>query len=449
MSLISQSTLAQAQIASLPGANLFSRPEAGERILIVDDEEPVCKLFSECLSERYICQQAESTQEALSYLAETDYALVITDVIMPGLSGIELLRKIIEKYPYTAVIMASGVDRPQRALDAVRLGAFDYLIKPCDLEVLELTVERALERRTLMLNTRQYKLDLEARNAELVRGKAELERLQAQIIHSEKMASLGHLAAGIAHELNNPVGFIYGNMDILNESVGGLTELLNYYDTAELNETVASGAARIKERIDYRATLEDLSSIVADCRDGAQRIRDIVQNLRTFSRLDEAEFKKTDIHEGINSTIRLLSRYYSSDNITLIREYGELPLVDAFSGQLNQVWMNLLVNAAQAVSGEGGEVRITTQVVEESVVVSIEDTGCGISPEHLNRIFDPFYTTKPVGEGTGLGLSISFGIVERHGGTIKVQSRPGEGTTFTITLPIDIRVSSVDENNQQ
>jgi signal transduction histidine kinase len=336
--------------------------------------------------------------------------------------------------------MASGVNQPQRTLDAMRIGAFDYLIKPCDLNVLELTVERALERRTLMLNARQYKRDLESRNNELARGKAELERLQAQIVHSEKMASLGQLAAGIAHELNNPVGFIYGNMDLLNRTIAGLTQLLNYYDKVELDETATLGAEQIKAQIDYPATLHDLSSIVCDCRDGAQRIRDIVQNLRTFSRLDEAEFTKSDIHEGIDSTIRLLSRYYSSDNITLIREYGDLPPIDAFSGQLNQVWMNLLVNAAQAVGGKDGEVRVSTRVEAESVVIAIRDSGAGILPEHLNRIFDPFYTTKPVGEGTGLGLSISFGIVERHGGTISVDTRLNEGTTFTVTLPIHIRL---------
>lgn len=409
--------------------------------MIVDDEETVRRLFAACLSARYDCAEAASTKEALAALAESDFALVITDMIMPGLSGVELLRKIVEIYPYTAVIMVSGINQPQRALDAVRLGAFDYLIKPCDLDVLEITVERALERRTLMRNARRYKLDLEARNAELASGKAELERLQAQIIHSEKMASLGQLAAGIAHELNNPVGFIYGNMDVLNDCIGGLTRLLSYYDKAELPASISAGAARLKDEIDYEATLEDLSSIVADCRDGAQRIRDIVQNLRTFSRLDEAEFKKTDVHEGIDSTVRLLSRYYSSDNITLIRNYGTLPPIDAFSGQLNQVWMNLLVNAAQAVGGKegGGEVSITTTAFEETVVVAIKDTGGGISPEHLNRIFEPFYTTKSVGEGTGLGLSISFGIVERHGGSIKVDSEINKGTTFSVTLPIHIK----------
>lgn len=418
-----------------------------ERVLIVDDEEPVRKVFDACLSSRYACETAESVNEALALLAEKEFAVVITDIIIPGISGIELLRKIIETYPYTAVIMVSGVDRTQRALDAVRLGAFDYLIKPCDLDVLELTVERALERRTLLLNARQYKLDLEMRNSELARGKNELERLQAQIIHSEKMASLGQLAAGIAHELNNPVGFIYGNMDILNQCTNGLTNLLNYYDDAALPAEVVAGADVIKEKIDYHASLEDLTSIIGDCRDGAQRIRDIVQNLRTFSRLDEAESTKSDIHEGIDSTIRLLSRYYSADNITLRRDYGELPPVDAYFGQLNQVWMNLLVNAAQSVSQKGGEVLIATRLSGDSVSVAIKDTGSGIAPEHLNRIFDPFYTTKPVGEGTGLGLSISFGIVERHKGTIQVESQPGAGTTFTVTLPVNITVGDENQEN--
>ncbi len=420
------------------GSFLSFDREAKERVLIVDDEESVRNVFSECLSPRYDCRTAESVNEALGYLAGSEFAVVITDIIIPGISGIELLRKIIENYPYTAVIMVSGVDRTQRALDAVRLGAFDYLIKPCDLDVLELTVERALERRTLLLNARQYKLDLEARNSELARGKAELERLQAQIAHSEKMASLGQLAAGIAHELNNPVGFIYGNMDILNQCTNGLTDLLNYYDKAVLPADVAAGASAIKEKIDYHASLEDLTSIIGDCSDGARRIRDIVQNLRTFSRLDEAEFTKSDVHEGIDSTIRLLSRYYSADNIRLVRDYGELPPVDAFSGQLNQVWMNLLVNAAQAVSAKGGEVRVVTRHSGESISVTVSDTGGGIAPERVNRIFDPFYTTKPVGEGTGLGLSITFGIVERHKGTIEVKSKPGAGTSFIVTIPVNI-----------
>jgi signal transduction histidine kinase len=309
------------------------------------------------------------------------------------------------------------------------------------MDVLELTVERALERRNLLLSARQHKLDLQARNEELALEKAKLERLQAQMVQHEKMASLGQLAAGIAHELNNPVGFVYGNMEILNQYMGDLKKLLGFYEGVELSEPEKREVSLIKEQIHYQSLLEDLNSIINDSRDGAERIRGIVQNLRTFSRLDEAEFLKTDVHEGINSTVRLLSGYFKSDNIKLFRDFGALPPIYAYSSQLNQVWMNLLVNAAQAVSPEGGAVRITTRSQGETVVVLISDTGQGIPAGNLNRIFDPFFTTKPVGEGTGLGLSISFSIIERHQGTIEVKSLVNYGSTFKVTLPVNIKAS--------
>lgn len=432
-----QNVLNQSHVAT-------SGEDAETRILIVDDEEPIRRLFKDCLSERYTCDTAPSVEAALALLLESEYAVVLTDMLMPGLSGVELLRKVVELYPDTAVIMATGVDRTQRARDAMRLGAFDYLIKPCELDVLEMSVERALERRALVLNARQYKQDLETRNLELARRKAELERLQAQIIHSEKMASLGQLVAGIAHELNNPVGFIYGNLDLLGQGNADLIKLLNYYDTVALPPDAQADIERLKEEIAYEDLLQDSGSIIADCRHGAERIRDIVENLRTFSRLNESALKKCDIHEGIDSTMRLLSRYYSADNITVVRDYGKIPLVDGDMGQLNQVWMNLLVNAAQAVGANEGEVRIKTRAEGETVVISFTDTGCGISPEKINRIFDPFFTTKAVGEGTGLGLSISFGVVERHRGKLAVESQPGVGTTFTVTLPVDNQASEDD-----
>jgi signal transduction histidine kinase len=419
-----------------PAAEPTAVDDADGRILIVDDEEPIRKLFAGCLGERYTCVTAAEAQEALLRLASEDFALVIADVQMPGLNGVELLRRVTEYFPDTAVVMVSGIDRTQRVLDAVRLGAYDYLIKPCDLGVLELTVERALERRKLLRDGKRYKKDLEKQNKELARSKAELERLQAQIVHSEKMASLGQLAAGVAHELNNPAGFIYGNMEILRACAAGLERLLSFYDAAQLPMSLTAQVKAIKEEIDYENSLEDLKSIIADCHSGAERIRDVVQNLRLFSRLDEAEFKKVELHEGIESTIRLLSQYYGSGRITLERDYAELPPVDCYAGQLNQVWMNLLTNAAQAIGVEG-KVRVATRRENEMVVVSISDTGGGIAPEDLKKIFDPFFTTKRVGEGTGLGLSITYGIIERHGGSISVKSRPGEGTTFTLAIPID------------
>jgi two-component system NtrC family sensor kinase len=417
-------------------AHPASAEESESRILIVDDEEPVRKLFAHCLNERYSCVTAQDAQEALERLASEPFALVITDVQMPGLSGVELLRKINEHYPDTAVVMASGMDRTQRVLDAIRLGAYDYLIKPCDLDVLELTVERALERRMLLRDGKRYQQELEKHNVELARRKSELELLQAQMVHTEKMASLGQLAAGIAHELNNPAGFIYGNMEILRTCAAGLERLLKFYDNAELPALLAVEIDAIKKEIDYKHSLEDLSSIISDCYGGAERIRDVVQNLRLFSRLDEAEFKKVDLHEGLESTIRLLSQYYGAGRIPLERDYADLPSVDCYAGQLNQVWMNLLVNAAQAISHEG-KVHVMTRRENKLAVVSISDTGIGIAPEHMKNIFDPFFTTKPVGEGTGLGLSITYGIIERHGGHINIESRLGEGTTATVAIPIN------------
>ena len=333
----------------------------------------------------------------------------------------------------------SSVDRPQRTLDAVRLGAFDYLIKPCDDDVLGFTVDRALEHRRLLLDAKKYKVDLEARNDELIRGKKQLERLQAQIIQNEKMASIGQLAAGIAHELNNPVGFLYGNLDVLEKSVKDLISVVRAYEAAELPPVDAGAIERLKEAVKFKHTLSDLDSVIADCREGAVRVRDIVQNLRTFSRLDEAELKRADIHEGIDSTIRILSRYFSNGNIAIVRDYGDVPQIDVFAAKLNQVWMNLLANAAQAIGAMNGMVRIETRADERFVTVAISDSGCGIGPGEMGKIFDPFFTTKAVGEGTGLGLSISFGIIEDHGGEIKVESEPGKGTTFKVILPKNLR----------
>lgn len=409
---------------------------AEQRILVVDDEAIVRTIFSSFLEDKYPCDTASSSDEALALLAKTTYALVMSDIQMPGRNGVELLREIRSRYPDTAVIMVSGIDRPQRIRDALHQGAVDYLTKPCDMDVLGFSVDRALERRELMLTTRSYRADLERQNLELASSKAQLERLQAQIVHSEKMAGLGQLAAGVAHELNNPAGFIYGNMDLIRGYLGRLELMLSIYERVNLPAADAAELAITKLEIGYDKLLPDLRSMIADCVEGAERIRDVVKNLRLFSRLDDGEFKRIDLHENIDSTIRLLSGYYGSGRIRLVREYGELPLVNCYAGQLNQVWTNLLVNAAQAIKNTG-EVKISSRVAGTAAVITISDTGGGIDPVHLRKIFDPFFTTKPVGEGTGLGLSISYGIIEKHGGTIKAESVPGAGTTFRVSIPID------------
>ena len=437
---------AEISSAKEPGDSTFSSQSSFEngyaeehdhRILIVDDDAAVRGVYATYLGETYSCETAGDAQEALEILARERFALVLTDIQMPGLGGTELLRRIIERYPGTAVIMISGVDRTQRVIDAMRVGASDYLLKPCDLDVLSVCVERALEHRILLRNARHYKLELETRNAELAHQKAEMVRLQSQILHAEKMVSLGLLAAGVAHELNNPAGFIVGNVQLMQEYIEHLKQYLTACGGAVLPSNGDAKLESVKEQFDCPHIVSELESILSDCQLGAERIRDVVQNLRLFSRLDEAEIKRVDLNQGLEATLRLLSTYYKRGNIELQRDYGDLPPVNCYAAQLNQVWMNLLVNAAQAIGNQPGKVRIMTRCQDSTVTVSIKDTGPGIIPENLKRIFDPFFTTKPVGEGTGLGLSISHSIIEKHRGSINVDNVPGEGTTFTITLPID------------
>ena len=289
----------------------------------------------------------------------------------------------------------------------------------------------------LLRNASRYKQDLEHRNAELAHQKREMERLQAQVLQAEKMASLGQLAAGVAHELNNPAGFIYSNIDLLKGYIERLKRCLLDYDGLALAPEAAQQVRAIKKEIDYDNMVGELDSILSDCHVGAERIRDVVQNLRLFSRLDEPAVTRMDLNEGIEATVRLLPGYYRSGSIRLVRDYGDVPQVNCYAAQLNQVWMNLLVNAAHAIDSAEGEVRITTRCDGKTVVVTVSDTGAGITSGQLSKIFDPFFTTKPIGEGTGLGLSISHGIVERHGGKIEVESAPGLGTTFTVSLPVD------------
>ena len=252
---------------------------------------------------------------------------------------------------------------------------------------------------------------------------------QSSLIHSAKMASLGQLVAGVAHELNNPIGFIYSNMVHLRDYVNKLLKVL------DVAENKPQDLAKIKEEVEYSYVVEDLNKLIASCEDGARRTRDIVLGLRNFSRLDEAQLKRVDLHEGIRNTLRLLAGELKN-RIKVHEDYGKLPEVRCYVSQLNQVFMNIVSNAAQAIPGEG-EIWIKTWREGEWACISIKDTGPGISQDDIDKIFDPFFTTKPVGRGTGLGLSISYGIVQKHGGEIIVKSKKGQGTEFVVRVPVD------------
>ncbi|AYZ64555.1 histidine kinase [Burkholderia multivorans] len=264
----------------------------------------------------------------------------------------------------------------------------------------------------------------------------ELEETHVQLLQSEKLASIGQLAAGVAHEINNPIGFVSANLNTLKTWVRGLLDVVAAHEAAlprhDAETRVALTAAERAADIDY--IRGEIATLIDESIDGTMRVRRIVQDLRDFSRPGSDEWSVVDIHAGLESTLNVVHNElkYKAD---VVREYGDVPRVECLPSQLNQVFMNLLVNAAQAIPGRG-VITIRTTSDGDYVTIAISDTGKGMPPDVMRRIFDPFFTTKPVGQGTGLGLSVSHGIVERHRGVIDVTSEPGRGSTFSIRLPI-------------
>lgn len=280
----------------------------------------------------------------------------------------------------------------------------------------------------------QAKSDLEKKIKELENAYTELKETQARLVHTAKMASLGQLVAGIAHELNNPIGFIYSNMAHLRDYS---QKLMKVIEAAEKNP---GALPAVKEEVDFGYITEDLPRLISSCEDGARRTRDIVLGLRSFSRLEEAKIKSVSLQEEIENTLRLVSGELKT-RVRVHTDFAEMPEVLCYASQLNQVFMNILTNAAQAIEGEG-DIWVSVKPISEHgsggrAQISIKDSGKGIPTDVLERIFDPFFTTKSVGEGTGLGLSISYAIVKKHGGELQVKSELGKGTEFIITIPID------------
>jgi signal transduction histidine kinase len=275
------------------------------------------------------------------------------------------------------------------------------------------------------------------KNEELEALLEDLKNAQMQLIQSEKMASLGQLTAGIAHEINNPINFVSANIGPLKQDFEEIQMLIEKYESLHQSNNLNVALEQVKQlsqEIDVKYLLEEIKALLTGIEEGAKRTKEIVVGLRNFSRLDESEKKLANIHEGLDSTLMLL-RHKLKNRITIEREYGQLPLIECYPGKLNQVFMNILTNAIQAIPGEGS-IWIKTWEKKNSVCISIRDTGTGMEKAVKERIFDPFFTTKEVGYGTGLGLSISYGIIQKHNGRIEVNSEPGKGTEFIIILPV-------------
>jgi PAS domain S-box-containing protein len=298
-------------------------------------------------------------------------------------------------------------------------------------------VEHILERSELMTSLRDSNQALTQERAEQKLLIVKLEEAQNQLLQSEKMASIGQLAAGVAHEINNPIGYVNSNLGSLDKYIQSLFDLVAAYEQAE--SAIADGEAlsrvqAAKRGADLEFLREDVVALLSESREGITRVKKIVQDLKDFSHVDESEWQIADLHQGLESTLNIVWNEikYKAE---VVKVYVDLPEVECLPSQLNQVFMNLLVNAAHAIEVRG-TITLRTGVEGEEVWVEIADTGKGIAPENLNRIFDPFFTTKPVGKGTGLGLSLSYSIVQRHHGRIEVTSVAGKGTTFRICLPV-------------
>lgn len=338
-----------------------------------------------------------------------------------------------------------AIDRKPRELDPEKIAALQALSRQV-ISQLELRINLAKLKQNITKRV-QVEQNLRGTNQQLIQILNKLRQTQVQLIQSEKMSSLGHLVAGIAHEINNPVNFIYGNLSHVNTYVKDLLNLLTLYQQHYPNPN--DEIQRKAKTIDVSFLVEDLPKILSSMEIGTERIKEIVLSLRNFSRLDESDKKLVDIHEGIENTMLILRHRLQATaehpNIAIIKEYGDIPQVECYASQLNQVFMNILSNAIDAVEesvvktqNPKPKIRIRTEISRPNyVVIKIADNGAGIPEEIQPRIFDPFFTSKPVGKGTGLGLSISYQIVDhKHGGTLKYKTKPNNGTEFWIEIPV-------------
>jgi two-component system NtrC family sensor kinase len=299
--------------------------------------------------------------------------------------------------------------------------------------------------------------DREAAEVELLRSNAELTELNAklstaqqQLLQSEKLASIGQLAAGVAHEINNPIGYIFSNFNTLETYIENLLAMLKYYEDAEADITQPDVVVKLhamRESIELNYLKEDIPVLMRESKEGIVRVRKIVQDLKDFSRIDGGQdWQWANLNQGIESTLNVVNNEvrYKAD---IVREYGAIPDIECLPSQINQVILNMMVNAAHSIGTERGTITIRTGTGDAMVWIEISDTGAGIPKEIQSRIFDPFFTTKPVGKGTGLGLSLSYGIVQKHQGRIEVESEVGKGTCFRITLPIQRACPDSDDKD--
>ena len=425
------------------------------KIMIVEDNPVSLAMLNKALSKNESSiVTAQNGTDAWALFRKEKPRVVLTDWMLPDLSGIELCHKIrsVNMPFYTYIIVITAKDSKEDALEAFNTGADDYLTKPYDIR--ELRARMNAGKRIIQLKDRHNR-ELLKKNLKLEKALKKLERTQAQMVQSEKMASIGQLAAGVAHEINNPIGFVSSNLKTLGDYQKDMNRLILDYQKLksalkalpadQLPKTIDELIANVEqteEDVDIDYITEDIDDLIGDCREGTERIKKIVDDLKHFAHPGEDEMTETDINAGLESTLNVVYNELKY-KATIIKELKNIPLIRAYPQQLNQVFMNILINAAQAIE-KTGEIKIVTSTVDDKAEIRISDTGCGIAKENINKIFDPFFTTKDIGKGTGLGMNIAYNIINKHKGDIRVESTVGKGTTFIIQLPSGL--SADDEN---
>lgn len=412
----------------------------------MDDTPDNIRFLSTMLLEQgYNVRKAINGKMALTAAKTVAPDLILLDINMPDMSGYQVCEhlKQDERTRGVPVIFLSALDDASDKVKAFQVGGCDYISKPFQFEEVLARVEHQL-----MLQSLQK--ELLSKNNQLQHTLENLKKTQAQLIQKEKAIALGQMVAGIAHEINNPISFIYSNIAPAREYMSDLMELLELYQQ-EYPQPSDLIVDKMKD-IDVEFMVPDFQKLMDSMKTGSDRVRTIVLGLRTFSRLDESEIKGVDLHEGLDSAIMILQhRLKFKDTIPPIeicKQYGDLPQVDCYARELNQVFFNLIENAIDAIedsftrepNSDKGQPKIwiTTESIDpQTVSIRIKDNGNGVSEEVKKRIFDPFFTTKPIGQGQGLGLSSSYQIiVEQHRGHLSCESVPGRGSEFTIELPV-------------
>jgi len=396
-------------------------------ILVVEDDEAHASAIRRAFQASGVTSEITivgSLQEFRDRVAGQPPDVAIMDLNLPDGRAVEALTSPAEDGAFPILLMTS-YGNEQIAVEAIKAGALDYIVKsPEAFNSMGGTLERAI---------REWKLLQEKKRVEM-----QLKESQAQVIQQEKMASIGLLAAGVAHEINNPIGFITSNLSSLEKYADKLIQFIGFQEQAIekcADEATRSMLAEKKQQLKLDYLVTDLRELISESLDGSRRVSKIVQDLQSFSRSDNCEAVPSDLNETLMRTISMVRneiKYVAELDLRL----ENLPPVVCQSQQIGQVVMNLLMNAAHSIQ-TGGLITLAASQVGDSVEISVTDNGCGISPEHLERIFEPFFTTKEAGRGTGLGLAISHDIVKKHGGELLVESTAGQGTTFTVRLPID------------